>query len=146
MIPSFFASPGRQRVEDRSPWRRRTVDPEGPGRLLGQEHLAGEDVGAEGGGGGVGAETEGGAEEVGAERPELRAEPLDHGSCLPYDATPILQAGGRAISVVNQDGPIPDYHWPTDTADRVSGPAFRRAIGFGIELLRRLDRNVGDRD
>ena len=77
---------------------------------------------------------------VGEEHPELRAEPLADGSGLPYDATPVLQAGGRAITVVNQEGAIPNYHWPTDTADRISYPALKRAIDFGAALVRRLDR------
>lgn len=76
---------------------------------------------------------------LGKERPELRAEPLAHGSGLPYDATPVIQAGGRAISIVNQEGAIPNYHWPTDTADRISVTALRRAIEFGARLVRAID-------
>lgn len=76
---------------------------------------------------------------VGTENPELLADPLANGSGLPYDATPVLAAGGRAISVVNQEGAIPNYHWPTDTADRISPEAFARAIEFGARLVRRLD-------
>lgn len=79
------------------------------------------------------------AEAVGRGRPDLRAEPLADGSGLPYDATPVMAKGGRAISVVNQEGAIPNYHWPTDTADRISAPAFRRAVEFGAALVRRLD-------
>jgi len=79
------------------------------------------------------------AGEVGRKHPELQAVPLEHGSGLPYDATPVLAAGGRAISVVNQDGAIPDYHWPTDRFDRVSHPAFERAVSFGEQLLLEID-------
>lgn len=79
------------------------------------------------------------AEAVGRSRPDLRAEPLADGSGLPYDATPVMAAGGKAISVVNQEGAIPNYHWPTDTADRISAPAFRRAVEFGAALVRHLD-------
>lgn len=79
------------------------------------------------------------AAEVGLRFPSLLAEPLAQGSGLPYDATPVLARGGRAISVVNQDGAIPDYHWPTDTADRVSAKAFARAVQFGARLVRQLD-------
>ena len=76
---------------------------------------------------------------IGRERPDLRAEPLPDGSGLPYDATPVLQGRGRAISIVNQEGAIPNYHWPTDTADRISPPALKKAIEFGAALVRRLD-------
>lgn len=80
------------------------------------------------------------AAEVGAETPELEAALLEHGSGLPYDSTPVLAGGGRAITVVNQDGAIPDYHWPTDRFGRISRPAFERAIRFGEALLLKLDR------
>lgn len=79
------------------------------------------------------------AEAVGRTLPELWAEPLADGSGLPYDATPVMAGAGKAISVVNQEGAIPNYHWPTDTADRISAPAFRRAVEFGAALVRRLD-------
>lgn len=80
---------------------------------------------------------------VGRDDPELVATPLAHGSGLPYDSTPVLAAGGKALSVVNQgDGAIPDYHWPSDRMDRLSVPAFRRAVRFGHEMLRRIDREL----
>ena len=79
------------------------------------------------------------AAEVGRKHPELEAVPLEHGSGLPYDSTPVLVAGGRAISIVNQDGAIPDYHWPTDRFDRVSHAAFERAVSFGEQLLTEID-------
>lgn len=78
---------------------------------------------------------------IGAVNPELAAPPLDLGSGLPYDATPVLAAGGRAISVVNQgEGAIPDYHWPTDRMDRISAETFDLALRFGRALLERIDR------
>lgn len=77
---------------------------------------------------------------VGEGSPDLAAAPLPDGSGLPYDATPVIAAGGRAITIVNQDGAIPNYHWPTDTVDHVSRPAFRRALSFAALLVRRLDR------
>lgn len=78
---------------------------------------------------------------VGAADPDLGAPPLDYGSGLPYDSTPVLVADGRAISVVNQgEGAIPDYHWPSDRMDRISPEAFGRAVRFGRALLDRIDR------
>ncbi|MCO5316568.1 MAG: M28 family metallopeptidase [Solirubrobacterales bacterium] len=76
---------------------------------------------------------------VGREHPALAAAPLSHGSGLPYDSTPVLAGGGRAVSVVNQDGPIPNYHWPSDRFENISAPAFERAVRFGIELIRMID-------
>ncbi len=76
---------------------------------------------------------------VGERDPELKAVPLEHGSGLPYDATPVLVAGGHAISVVNQDGAIPDYHWPSDRFDHVSPDAFKRAVRFARVLLAEID-------
>lgn len=79
------------------------------------------------------------AEVVGRENPRLKATPLTDGSGLPYDSTVVMANGGRAMSIVNQGGAIPDYHWPTDTANRVSEKAFGRAVRFGAALLRKLD-------
>ncbi len=79
------------------------------------------------------------AEEVGRTLPQLRAEPLADGSGLPYDATPVMAAGGKAISVVNQEGAIPNYHWPSDTVDAISDVAFRTATEFAAKLVRKLD-------
>lgn len=76
---------------------------------------------------------------VGAEFPELEAKPLANGSGLPYDATPVTAGGGKAITIVNQDGPIPNYHWPTDTTENISASAFGRAVEFAAKLVRRLD-------
>lgn len=78
-------------------------------------------------------------EQIGTDDPGLKARPLPHGSGLPYDSTPVLARGGRAISVVNQDGAIPDYHWPSDRFDHVSAIAFEKAVRFGEALLARID-------
>lgn len=80
------------------------------------------------------------AEVVGRESEELEAPPLAHGSGLPYDATPVLLSGGRAMSVVNQSGAIPDYHWPSDRFDNLSQTAFARAVRFGEALLLKIDQ------
>lgn len=80
------------------------------------------------------------AAEVGRQFPDLEAKPLANGSGLPYDATPVMAGGGRAISIANQDGPIPNYHWPTDTTANVSPAAFKTAVEFAVRLVERLDR------
>jgi len=76
---------------------------------------------------------------VGAEVPELEARPLENGSGLPYDATPVMARGGRAMTIVNQEGPIPNYHWPTDTTENISRSSFERAVNFAARLVMRLD-------
>lgn len=76
---------------------------------------------------------------VGAEFPELEARPLKNGSGLPYDATPVMAGGGKAITIVNQEGAIPNYHWPTDTTENLSPPAFRKATEFAARMVLRLD-------
>lgn len=84
--------------------------------------------------------------QVGADSPDLLADPLAHGSGLPYDSTPVLVRGGRAISVVNQEGAIPDYHWPTDRMDRISPEAFTRSVRFGRRLAEKIDATVVPQD
>ena len=79
------------------------------------------------------------AEAVGAEHPGLAAAPLAGGSGLPYDSTPVLASGGHAISLVNQDGAIPNYHWPSDVYSEISPAAFGKAVRFGLKLVERLD-------
>ena len=56
-------------------------------------------------------------------RSSFAALPLAGGSGLPYDSTPVLVSGGRAISIVNQDGAIPNYHWPSDSFSEISKSA-----------------------
>ncbi|MCB0869938.1 MAG: M28 family peptidase [Solirubrobacterales bacterium] len=80
------------------------------------------------------------AAEVSREHPELAAEPLMDGSGLPYDATAVNARGGKAITIANQgDGPILNYHWPTDTAANISRQSFARAVRFAAALVRKLD-------
>ena len=75
------------------------------------------------------------------QRPELGLEPSDGPIGLTYDASPVLARGGRAITFVAGDaGVIPNYHWPTDTADNVDPSALTRALGVGREMLARIDR------
>ncbi len=79
------------------------------------------------------------AEGVGRRHPDFAALPLAGGSGLPYDSTPVLVSGGRAISIVNQDGAIPNYHWPSDSFSEISKSAFSKAVGFATLLVESLD-------
>ncbi|MBK8295247.1 MAG: hypothetical protein IPK93_10925 [Solirubrobacterales bacterium] len=78
---------------------------------------------------------------VGAKFPNLEARPLENGSGIPYDATPVMVGGGKAITIVNQEGAIPNYHWPTDTTENIAASAFKRAVEFAARLVRRLDKS-----
>ena len=95
----------------------------------------------EGGPGGPDADPEllAAARRVGEMDPNLRARPLKDGSGLPYDSTAVLMRGGRALTIANQEGAIPDYHWPTDTVERISPEAFVRAVRFAVRLVTELD-------
>ena len=85
----------------------------------------------------------GAAAEVGRADPGLAAEPLAGGSGLPYDSTPVLSSGGHAITVANQDGAIPNYHWPSDRFAEISKSSFGKAVGFAANLVDRLDAEAG---
>ena len=50
-----------------------------------------------------------------------------------------------AISCTDDDGYAPGYHLPTDTPSAVDPAALERALGFTLELIRQLDRDVGRR-
>ena len=74
-----------------------------------------------------------------------QARPLVHG--LAGDSMPPRVAGFRAtaITCLNNQGYVPGIHTPSDTPDRVDPAALDRAHGFGLELVRALDRDVGRR-
>ena len=78
------------------------------------------------------------------DRPELELSPLKLGSGLPYDSTPALVRGGRAATLSVQGESIPDYHAPTDTADRISDQSLGRAIEVGREVIAAIDRGEAD--
>jgi Peptidase family M28 len=77
-------------------------------------------------------------------RPELGLSPVKLGSGLPYDSTPVLVGGGRAATFGVQDRSIPDYHAPTDTADRISDASLERALEAGRDVITAIDRGEAD--
>ncbi len=81
---------------------------------------------------------------VAERRPDLGLTGTSRSSGLPYDATPILARGGRAITLTVQNGSIPNYHWPTDTADNLDPEVFERALGAGREMIAAIDRGEAD--
>ena len=84
------------------------------------------------------------AERLSTARPELRLSGTERSSGLPYDSTPILAHGGRALTLSAQNGSIPNYHWPTDTADRLDPEVFGRALSAAGELIAAIDRGEAD--
>ncbi len=84
------------------------------------------------------------AEGVSDSRPDLRLSGTDRSSGLPYDSTPILARGGRAITLTAQNGSIPNYHWPTDTASRIDPDVLGRALEAGREMIAAVDRGEAD--
>lgn len=77
-------------------------------------------------------------------RPELGMEPEDDPAGLTYDASPVLAAGGRALTLSIQDGSIPNLHWPSDTVENVSVGGVARALEAGRELVAAIDRGEAD--
>jgi hypothetical protein len=84
------------------------------------------------------------AERVAESHPELGLSGTQRSSGLPYDSTPILARGGRAITLTTQNGSIPNYHWPTDTADRIDRDVLGRALEAGREMIAAIDRGEAD--
>ena len=78
-------------------------------------------------------------------RPELRMAPEDAPAGLTYDSSPVLAAGGRALTLSIQDGSIPNLHWPTDTLANVDPEGVERALKAGRELVAAIDRGDADR-
>ena len=48
-----------------------------------------------------------------------------------------------ALTCHDDDGYPPNRHLPTDTPDRINLGALDRAHGFALELIRRLDADLG---
>jgi hypothetical protein len=75
-----------------------------------------------------------------------RAEPLRNGFAT--DALPPRLARFRATAITClADGALvpANYHRPEDVPERIDSGALDRVHGFGLELLRALDRDVGRR-
>ena len=84
------------------------------------------------------------ADRVATARPDLRMKPEDHPAGLTYDSSPILAAGGRALTISNQDGFIPDLHRASDVLANVDRDGVGRALEVGTELLAAIDDGAAD--
>lgn len=84
------------------------------------------------------------AEQIADDEPELRMLPTDNPAGLTYDTSPILAAGGRALTLSVQDGSIPNLHWPTDTLENVSPDGVRRTLDAGRAMIELIDAGGAD--
>jgi hypothetical protein len=73
----------------------------------------------------------------------FRAAPLASG--IAGDSMPPRLAGLRSIGITcrDADGIAPRRHLPTDTPEAIDRAAVERAHGFALELIRRLDADLG---
>ena len=76
---------------------------------------------------------------------ERRFEAAGFASGLGGDSVPPRLAGWRAIGItcLDSDGYIPHRHLPTDTPETINHAALDRAHGFTLELIGRLDADLG---
>ena len=84
------------------------------------------------------------ADDVAGRRPDLRMSAEDRPAGLTYDASPVLAAGGRALTLSVQDGFIPDLHRPSDTTENVDPGAVWRTLEAGRELVAAIDGGAAD--
>ncbi len=83
---------------------------------------------------------------VGRRHPEWNAR--DSVCNLGYtDATPVIVAGCRALAIWAEgpDGFLPNYHWPTDTFEKVDPQTIQRAGQMVTEMVEAIDKGE-DRD
>lgn len=81
------------------------------------------------------------------ERPELGLAAAGGPIGLTYDTTAVLARGGRALTfVAGDDGVIPNYHHPSDTAENVDPGTIARALEVGREMIAAIDRGEADAD
>jgi acetylornithine deacetylase/succinyl-diaminopimelate desuccinylase-like protein len=68
-----------------------------------------------------------------------------YASGLGGDSTPPARAGFRSIGItcLDADGYVANRHLPSDTPDAIDEAAVDRAHGFALELIRRLDADLG---
>lgn len=84
------------------------------------------------------------AAEVAGRRPELLMAPEDSPAGLTYDASPVLAAGGRALTLSVQDGFIPNLHRPTDTVENVDPDGVGRTLSAAREMVAAIDAGEAD--
>lgn len=74
---------------------------------------------------------------------KFRAEPLRRATA--GESMPPRVAGFRAIGITcrDRDGATPDSHLPSDRPEALDPGSLDRAHGFALELVRRLDRDLG---
>ena len=78
-------------------------------------------------------------DKVAARRSDLGVTPGVY-TLLSTDAMPALVRGYKAVSflAISEEGLLPNWHWPTDTADNVDVATVESAVEFVVELVRGL--------
>jgi hypothetical protein len=76
-------------------------------------------------------------EGIAARRPELGLVPARITAGFSTDATAALAHGCEAITLLAKGKTIPNYHWPTDTAERVDYGTVAEAYRLCERLARR---------
>lgn len=76
--------------------------------------------------------------------PGLRLEPEDAPAGLTWDTSPVLAAGGRALTLSVQDGFIPNLHWPSDTYENVDPDGVDRTLRAGRAMIAAIDAGGAD--
>jgi peptidase M28-like protein len=84
------------------------------------------------------------ADSVAESRRELRMAPTDHPAGLTYDSSPVLAAGGRAITLSVQDGFIPDLHRPSDVTANVDPGGVERTFEAARAIAAAVDAGSAD--
>jgi hypothetical protein len=84
------------------------------------------------------------AERIAGDRPDLNLKRAEAPIGLTYDTTPVAARAGRSLTFVAAEDVIPNYHWPSDTAENIDNDALRRALETGRAMLGAIDRGEAD--
>ena len=73
----------------------------------------------------------------------FRAQPLRHGTAGGSLPPRLARMRSLGITCRPDDGYVPHRHLPSDQPKTIDQASLERAHGFGLELIRALDRDVG---
>ncbi|MFN8151781.1 MAG: M28 family peptidase [Solirubrobacterales bacterium] len=84
------------------------------------------------------------AEQTARAEPDLRMASEDAPAGLTYDSSPVLAAGGRALTLSVQDGFIPNLHQPSDTVENADADGVRRTLAAARGIVQAVDGGIAD--
>lgn len=80
------------------------------------------------------------AEETAAAHPEIGAEPgIWRTAGLDTDVAAVGGFKAMSLMALTPEGTLPNWHWPTDTADNIDDEGLESCLKFALELVRRFD-------